>query len=154
MDEDTDEAKRPSSGEKVSFQDFCRMIPLTTPSDDLVEKCFNTGQLIDYIYDLATNSYPIENYATDEDLLKQIKKGRSQPSYIKLFAKNFLAETVPEEIEQDEESSIITELTKAKAASWSFFIRNSRNEDIDETFYEVWEELLMDKTEEWNKNAK
>ena len=61
---------------------------------------------------------------------------------------------MPEEIEQDLKSSIITELTKAKAASWSLFIQNSRNSDIDETFYEVWEEVLMDKTDEWNKNAK
>lgn len=77
MDDDTKEPKRPSSGEKVSFEDFCRMIPLETDTGNEVEKCLNSGQPIDYIYDLATNSYPIDNYATDEDLLEKIKLGRS-----------------------------------------------------------------------------
>ena len=43
MDEETNEPKRPSSGEKVSFKDFCRMIPYQTPTNDLVQKCLNTG---------------------------------------------------------------------------------------------------------------
>lgn len=61
---------------------------------------------------------------------------------------------MPEKIVQDEKTGIITELTKAKAASWSLLIQNSRNEDIDETFYEVWEDMLMDKTIEFNKSTK
>ena len=43
MDDDTREPQRPSSGEKVSFEDFCRMIPYQTDTGDVVEKCLNSG---------------------------------------------------------------------------------------------------------------
>lgn len=43
MDEETNEPKRPSSGDKVSFEDFCRMIPLTTDNNKVVQKCLNSG---------------------------------------------------------------------------------------------------------------
>ena len=62
------EIQRPSSGEKVSFEDFCRMIPYQIAPNQFVQKCLS-GSPIEFIYELATNSYPIEKYATDEELL-------------------------------------------------------------------------------------
>ena len=86
MDDDTREPVRPKEGEKVTFVDFCRMIPLTTKDNTIVRKCFNSGQPIEYIYELATNSYPLEKYSTNEELLDKIKLGKSDPEYIILTA--------------------------------------------------------------------
>ena len=158
LNEDTREAERPSSGEKVTFNDICRMIPYATKDADgkpiIVNKCLNTPQPIDFIYDLETDSYPIENYSTEEALLDKVKLGKTEPPIKPLIISNFVAETVPEEIEQNLETGIITEFSKGKAAAWSYLIQNGRNEDIDESMYEVWEKELMDKTEEWNAKSK
>ena len=86
MDDDTREPVRPKEGEKVTFVDFCRMIPLTTKDNTIVRKCFNSGSPIEYIYELATNSYPLEKYSTNEELLDKIKLGKSDPEYIILTA--------------------------------------------------------------------
>ena len=111
---------------------------LTYPAIFLLQ-CFNTGMPIDFIYDLETNSYPLKKYATDEDLMAKIKLGKTEPSNI-LRVGNFLAETTPAELVQDPETGVIDKIEKAKAASWAVFIRNGRNEDIDESAYEAWED--------------
>lgn len=69
-------------------------------------------------------------------------KGKDGASGKTMSVSNFLAETVPAEVEQDRKNGPIKELSKAKATQWSFFIENGLNEDIDETMYEVWEEKL------------
>ena len=100
LNEDTREAERPSSGEKVTFNDICRMIPYATKDADgkpiIVNKCLNTPQPIDFIYDLETDSYPIENYSTEEALLDKVKLGKTEPPIKPLIISNFVAETVPE----------------------------------------------------------
>ena len=101
MNEDTNEAERPSEGVKVSFKDICRSQSLETNTGLPVDKCFNTGSPLEFIYELDTNSYAIEDYKTDEDLLDKIKLGKLLPEGRPLIVKNFMAETVPEEIEQD-----------------------------------------------------
>mgnify|MGYP001371498967 CR=1 FL=1 len=60
---------------------------------------------------------------------------------------------MPENVVQDEETGIIEDISKAKAASWSMFIKNARNEDIDESFYEVWEKKLIDATSDFNESS-
>lgn len=35
-------------------------------------------------------------------------------------------------------------MTSAKAASYGYFIKNSRNPDVDESMYEIMEEAIMD----------
>lgn len=119
-----------------------------------IEKCFNTGMPIDFIYDLETNSYPLDKYATNADLLAKIKLGKSEPSYRVLPVANFLAETTPAEIMQDSETGLVEDITKAKAASWAMFIRNNRNEDIDETMYDAWEDNLILAIEKFSDEAK
>ena len=119
-----------------------------------VEKCFNTGMPIDYIYDVETNSYPLEKYATNEDLLAKIKLGRSEPSYVILPIDNIFAATSPAELVQDLETGLVEDITKAKAASWALFIKNNRNEDIDETMYEVWEDQLIKLIAEFSNESK
>ena len=118
-----------------------------------MEKCLNSPQPIDFIYDLETNSFPIADYTTEKALMDKVKLGRTEPSSIILAIDNFVAETVPNEIDQDLKTGVIKEFEKGKAASWAYFIQNGRNEDIDESMYEVWEKTLMDKTEEWNKKS-
>jgi len=49
---------------------------------------------------------------------------------------------------------VIKDFEKGKAASFGYIIENGRNTDIDESMYEVWEEILMDKTDEFNASAK
>ena len=60
---------------------------------------------------------------------------------------------MPENVVQEEETGIIEDISKAKVTSWSMFIENARNEDIDESFYEVWEEKLIDATKAFNESS-
>ena len=85
-------------------------------------------------------------------MFEKIKLGKTEPSKV-LTVSNFLAATVPENVVQDEETGIIEDISKAKAASWSMLIENARNEDIDESFYEVWEKKLIDATSDFNESS-
>ena len=158
LDDDTKEAVRPEQGEKVTFRDICKMIPFGVPgTNEIVIKCFNTGSPISFIYELATDSYPLQKYNPnasefEQNLFEKIKLGKTEPSAV-LTVSNFLAATVPENVVQDEETGIIEDISKAKVASWSMFIENARNEDIDESFYEVWEEKLIDATKAFNESS-
>lgn len=158
LDDDTKEAVRPEQGEKVTFRDICKMIPFLVPgTNEIVNKCLNTGSPIGFIYELATDSYPLQKYNPnasefEQDLFEKIKLGKTEPSAV-LTVSNFLAATVPENVVQDEETGIIEDISKAKVASWSMFIENARNEDIDESFYEVWEEKLIDATKAFNESS-
>lgn len=154
-DEEEDTITRPASGEKASLIDICLNRSYQLPNGQAVERCFSfNSMLIDFVYELSTDSYPIEKYATNEDLLKKIKQGRSDPPYIIMPAGNFLAETTPADIKQDFETGLIEDISTAEATTWSVFIKNSRNEDIDESFYEVWEEKLQEMVDEFNANSK
>ena len=54
-------------------------------------------------------------------MFEKIKLGKTEPSKV-LTVSNFLAATVPENVVQDEETGIIEDISKAKAASWSMSI--------------------------------
>ena len=67
--------------------------------------------------------------------------GTSDPSYEILFIKSFLAQTEPADVNQNFRTGT-NDMTKAKAASFRFTIKESRNDDLEMGFYMLWERTL------------
>ena len=64
-----------------------------------------------------------------------------------------LGDTVPATIQQNRFGVVNPKLEKAKAVSYSYFIKNGRNPDIEEEFYEVFEDNLIKAIDELNEKT-
>lgn len=60
---------------------------------------------------------------------------------------------MPAEVNQDFRTGV-NDLTSAKAASFRYTIKNSRNDDLDKDFYELWEKTLSGEIAKLNKSNK
>ena len=59
---------------------------------------------LDFIYDKSENSYQLDKYKTDAELLAKIQTGKGDPTLYEgtnfLFVDNIFAETIPRSVEQ------------------------------------------------------
>lgn len=136
---------RPKKGTLFSLKDVCQQWTFNDPTDPsgFVNKCFNTGQPLDFIYEVGIG-YPLSKYPDDASLLAKIKQGISDPAYRVLRVNSFLSGSVPEEFEQNSETGLIESIESAKAAQYSYFIENARNEEtieVKETYAAFEKEL-------------
>ena len=84
---------RPGKGTILKFKDICKQLQFTDPSGGArISKCFNTGQLIDFAYELTNGgTYNMAPYTDNTKLLEQINRGKSQPPFRIIPVKNALA---------------------------------------------------------------
>ena len=104
---------------------------------------------IDFIYDLRKNAYDLDAYEDDAALLAKVRTGRHDAVFNYVQIDNFYAATVPATIEQ---SPVTGEnnIEKAKAVSFTYFVKGERNPDIDKKFYGAFEQQIIDAVEELN----
>ena len=150
------ETIRPKKGTQFSLKDVCQQWTFRDPADPkgFVNKCFNTGHPLDFIYEVG-KGYSLSKYPDDASLLAKIRQGISDPPYRILRVNSFLSGSVPEEFEQNSETGLIKSIESAKAAQYSYFIENARNEDtieVKET-YEAYEKVLQETVEEFNESS-
>ena len=152
-DDDSKEELRSTKGRKINFIDICDSQTFTSANGATTEKCVSRGQPIDFIYDLTkSDKYDMSGY-TQQSLLTRINSGRNNQIDETFRLNTFLAEVVPENYSQDRSGVISPFVTSAKAAAFGYFIKNGRNEDINEGFYQVFEQDLIDKVNEFKETA-
>ena len=118
---------------------------------------------LDFIYEQASNSYRLDLYDTSEKLVTKIQTGKGDPTLFSgstyLAISGIFAATVPEAVQQRDlvTSSLPigeNDLTKAKAAQYSYYIAQGRQKDINDEAYLGFEENLRSAMAEWSKTTK
>lgn len=120
-------------------------------------KCWSTGRPIDFVYKKKSDRYELERYKSDTHLLHKIRSGKGDREIYKigynLNPDMIFGGTYPKEIEQDfftGENDIIF----ARAAIFIYFIEVGRNPQIEDKFYEKYEQIFSEAIEEFNLKAK
>jgi len=153
FDEGAKEELRSTEGRKVKFIDICDVQTFTSANGATTDKCVSRGQPIDFIYDLTkSNKYDMSGY-TQQSLLTRINSGRNNQIDETFRLNTFLAEVNPENYSQDRSGAVSPFVTSAKAAAFGYFIKNGRNEDINEGFYRVFEQDLIDAVDKFQETA-
>ena len=152
-DEDAKEELRSTEGRKVKFIDICDAQTFTRANGATTDKCVSRGQPIDFIYDLTkSDKYDMSGY-TQQSLLTRINSGRNNQIDETFRLNTFLAEVNPENYSQDRSGAVSPFVTSAKAAAFGYFIKNGRNQDINEGFYRVFEQDLIDAVDKFQETA-
>lgn len=143
-DRGDDTIERPKQGTEMSLIDVCDVQYITLSNSQQVPKCRSRGQPIDFVW-TANKGYDMTG-VTDAEVLRRVNSGRNSALGAEtFFLKTFLAATDPEEFDQSFQTGAVTpQVTKAKAASYGYFIKNGRNPDVDESMYAVMEEKIFD----------
>ena len=103
----------------ITLEDLCKQSNLTVDEEDLEEqigytprkipgpKCLWTQRPLDFVYNKYNDTYNIsdEAFADDKELLERIQTGKGDTEiysgFLNLYVDNFLAGTVPEDVDQD-----------------------------------------------------
>ena len=87
-------------------------------------------------------------------VLARLNSGRNDKIGDIYSLKTFLAEVDPPNYTQNFITGQVTPtVSGAKAATYGYFIKNGRNEDIDESMYALMEEKMMDAVLEYNSKT-
>ena len=127
----------------------------------LLLQCLNSPNILDFTWDPDTSSYLINNgqaFSTNDALLTKIQTGKGSDlryaadEFIKLD--NLVSETSPADFyqktnEDDDLGAALVSapigtnnLAKAKAVTYTYIMKHSRNPDIEEEAYLGFEENL------------
>ena len=111
---------------------------------------------IDFIYDAVKDSYDLEAYVTDEDIIKRVQEGLTEKQVYKmegsvLPVNRMFAGTVPEFITQDKASGS-NNLIKAKAAVIEYYFTTQI--PVQGKFWKSWDYELIVALEMFNFNSK
>ena len=122
--------EKKTSGRDLYFRDLCEFFDLQNPlfPDDpsqRIFKCVNRGMPIDFTWELVTNTFRLDQFDSDADLVARINTGRHQASFSYIQLENFYAETVPAEIAQDSTTGQ-NDVQKAKAVTFQLFTKGER----------------------------
>ena len=125
--------------------------------EPIEEKCKATGRPLDFIYDRKTDSYDIESFPTELDLIRRVQSGKGDKNYMYygdkiLFTEIIFAGTVPEEPVQDYVTGK-NDIYRAKSARWVYQFDNKKLADgWTREMAQAYELFIQEEISEWGDN--
>ena len=94
---------------------------------------------------MHNDTYNLTRYESDKELLKKVRTGKGDvklyTDFNHIFVDNIFEGTTPKKIDQ----SYVTgknDLSYAKAAMVNWILEKDRNEDLNDTFYRIFDNEL------------
>ena len=130
---------------EMNLRDLCQEFNYTSDEDEEeppLTKCFTTGRPIDFLYVKETDSFKVADYPSDGHLLFKVRTGKGDPeiytTFYNLPVDRIFGGTYPEEVEQDFMTGE-NDILYAKVATYTMFLDQTRNPELTDEFYELYE---------------